>query len=72
MAGVRSQMALQLFQRSYQLQMQGEWDLNVNLDRAAEAIPSLKQATSSRRNYSFHCRWYKLAVEALARLKHMT
>lgn len=70
-ADVGSQMALELFQRAYQLQMQGEWDLSVDLDRAAEAIPSLEQATSSRRYDSFHYPWYKLAVEALACLKPM-
>lgn len=114
----RSQMALELFQRAYQLQMQGDWALAVELyrksialhptaeaytflgwtyrsqgrledaiaeckkaiavdpafgnpyndigaylielDRAADAIPWLEQATHSQRYESFHYPWYNL------------
>lgn len=127
MADELSQMALELFQRAYQLQMQGEWDLAIELyrksialhptaeahtflgwtyrfqgrledaiaeckkaiqvdpsfgnpyndigaylielDRAAEAIPWLEQATKSQRYESFHYPWYNLG-RAHAAMEH--
>ncbi len=127
MADELSQMALELFQRAYQLQMQGEWDLAIELyrksialhptaeahtflgwtyrlqgrladaiaeckkaigvdpsfgnpyndigaylielDRAAEAIPWLEQATKSQRYESFHYPWYNLG-RAYSAMEH--
>jgi Tfp pilus assembly protein PilF len=127
MADELSQMALELFQRAFQLQMQGEWDLAVELyrksialhptaeahtylgwtyrlqgrledaiaecktaievdpsfgnpyndigaylielDRPADAIAWLEQATRSRRYESFHYPWYNLG-RAYAAMEH--
>ena len=44
MADERSQMALELFQRAYQLQMQGDWDLAVDLYRQSIAIHPTAEA----------------------------
>ncbi|MBL0157607.1 MAG: tetratricopeptide repeat protein [Bryobacterales bacterium] len=44
MTDVRSQMALELFQRAYQLQMQGEWDLAVDLYRKSISLHPTAEA----------------------------
>jgi tetratricopeptide (TPR) repeat protein len=44
MADERTQMALELFQRAYQLQMQGEWDLAVDLYRQSIALQPTAEA----------------------------